>query len=310
MKVLITGGAGYIGSVLTPILLEKGHSVTVLDNLAYSQDSLLGVAYHPNFRFVRGDARDGAILAELVPGADAVLPLAALVGAPACDRNPRMAYGLNFEAVRTLSEICSKDQMILFPNTNSGYGIGRGDAFCTEDTPLKPISLYGKTKVRAESLLLEAGNCVALRLATVFGVSPRMRLDLLVNDFTYRALTDRVLVIFEGHFRRNYIHIRDVAATFLFALENYDAMKGRPFNVGLSSANLTKLELAHKIKEHIPALTIVESSIGSDPDKRDYIVSNERLESLGWRPRYTLDDGIEELIKGVSMINNNRYTNL
>jgi nucleoside-diphosphate-sugar epimerase len=310
MRILVTGGAGYIGSVLVPVLLDNGHEVTVVDNLTYGQDSLLGVAYHPKFSFIKGDARDQAIIKKALGHVDAVIPLAAVVGAPACDRNPQLAETLNAGAIRMLAGLRSQQQLIVYPNTNSGYGVGSSSDFCTEDSPLNPISLYGRTKVEAESLLLGTGNAVALRLATVFGTSPRMRMDLLVNDLTYRALTDRVLVLFEAHFRRNYIHVRDVAMTFAYALDNYDRMKSRPYNVGLTAANLTKLELAQKIKEYVPSLVIIQSEIGKDPDKRDYIVSNDRLESLGWRPKYSLGDGIRELIKGYSLMNNNKYTNL
>lgn len=310
LKVLITGGAGYIGSVLTPMLLDKGYSVTVLDNLAFRQDSLLGVAHRENFDFVRGDARNRPLVEKLVPKFDVIIPLAAVVGAPACDRNPILAETLNLGAIKMLDGLRSKNQMVLYPDTNSGYGISATDGPCTEDSPLNPISLYGRTKVDAERLLLERGGCIVFRLATVFGVSPRMRIDLLVNDFTWRALTDRVLVLFEAHFRRNYIHIRDVAATFAYGIEHYDALKDRPYNVGLSSANLTKLQLANKIKQHVPEVTIITSEIGSDPDKRDYLVSNARLEATGWMPAYSIDDGIRELLKAYRMLSGWQYTNL
>jgi nucleoside-diphosphate-sugar epimerase len=310
MKVLITGGAGYIGSVLTSVLLEKGYSVTVLDNLANCQDSLLYIAHHKNFNFIKGDARNRPLLESVISKFDVIIPLAAVVGAPACDRNPILAETLNFGAIKTLNELRSKQQKIIYPDTNSGYGIGNKDGYCTEDSPLNPLSLYGRTKVQAEKLLLDTGNCLIFRLATVFGVSPRMRIDLLVNDFTYRAMFDRVLVLFEAHFRRNYIHIRDVADTFVYGIEKYDLLKNKPYNVGLSSANLTKLELANKIKEHIPEVTIIQSEIGVDPDKRDYLVSNKRLESTGWMPTRSIDDGIVELKKAYTLINNNRYTNL
>lgn len=309
-RVLITGGAGYIGSVLTRLLLDEGYAVTVLDNLMYRQDSLLGSALHERFDFVRGDARDESLLEELMRRCDTIIPLAALVGAPACKRNPLLAESLNRGAIETIARLRSSDQMVLYPNTNSGYGIGSESDFCTEESPLNPISLYGKTKVQAEELLLQSGNCVVFRLATVFGPSPRMRLDLLVNDFTHRAVRERVLVLFEAHFRRNYIHILDVAQTFLYGMRNYDSMKGRPYNVGLSSANLTKRQLAEKIKEHLPELTIIESAIGEDPDKRDYIVSNERLEATGWQPTRSLDDGIRELLTCYRMLNDTAYTNL
>ncbi|MBU1026740.1 MAG: SDR family oxidoreductase, partial [Candidatus Margulisbacteria bacterium] len=201
-------------------------------------------------------------------------------------------------------------QKVIYPTTNSGYGIGAKDSLCTEDSPLCPISDYGRAKVDVEKALLDRGNAVTFRLATVFGVSPRMRLDLLVNDFTYRAWRDRFIVLFEDHFRRNYIHIRDVAKAFLFGLDNYEKMKGQPYNVGLSSANLTKRQLCEKIKEHVPQFYFHSAPIGEDPDKRDYLVSNEKLESLGWQPDYSLDDGIKELLKSFQIIRPNKCANV
>jgi len=309
-KVLITGGAGYIGSILTPYLLEKGYKVTVLDNLYYRQNSLFAVCHYKNFEFIYGDARDELLIKRMLPEYDVILPLACLVGAPACERNKILAKTLNYGAIALINKYRSKNQMLIFPTTNSGYGIGEKDKFCTEETPLRPISLYGKLKVKAEKLLLGSGNVITLRLATAFGMSPRMRLDLLVNDFVYRAVTDRAIVLFEEHFRRNFIHVRDVAMTFEYCIRNYDKMMDKPYNVGLSSANLTKRELAEKIKEYVPELTIISSPIGEDPDKRDYIVSNERLERTGWKPEYSLDDGIIELIKGYKTMSNNQFSNI
>ena len=310
MKILITGGAGYIGSVLTPYLLDRGYKITVLDNLYYNQNSLFAVCYDKNFSFIRGDARDEELIKENLPDFDVIIPLACLVGAPACNSNKILAETLNYGAIELINKYRSKNQMVIFPTTNSGYGIGEKDKYCTEETPLRPISLYGKLKVKAENLLLDSGNVITLRLATVFGMSPRMRLDLLVNDFVYRAMTDRVLVLFEEYFRRNYIHIRDVAMTFDYCIKNYKSLKNEPYNVGLSSANLTKKELALKIKEYVPKLTIISSPVGEDPDKRDYLVSNEKLEKTGWKPGYSLDDGIIELIKGYKAMSNNQFTNL
>lgn len=309
-RVLITGGAGYIGSILTPYLLDKEYKVTVLDNLYYNQNSLFAVCYHKNFEFIYGDARDEKLMKEILPNFDVIIPLACLVGAPACNRDKILAESLNYGAIELIDKHRSSGQMVIFPTTNSGYGIGEKDKSCIEDTPLRPISLYGKLKVKAEKLLLDSGNAITLRLATVFGMSPRMRLDLLVNDFVYRATTEKILVLFEEHFRRNYIHIRDVAMTFNYCIKNYDKLKNEPYNVGLSSANLTKRELALKIKEYVPKLTIISSSIGEDPDKRDYIVSNEKLEKTGWKPEYSLDDGIVELIKGYKTMSDNQFTNL
>ena len=241
---------------------------------------------------------------------EVVIPLAAIVGAPACDADPTAARTINLDAIRLLLSLRSSSQRILLPNTNSGYGIGEKGKFCTEESPLRPISLYGRTKVEAEQAVLDAGNAVTFRLATVFGVSPRMRLDLLVNDFVHRALTDRCVVVFEGHAKRNYIHIRDVARAFLHALDHFEAMKNRPYNVGLSDANLSKLELCAKIKEHLPRFIYLEAPIGEDPDKRDYIVSNERIEKTGFKPAYSLDDGIRELIKAYTILRNGKYSNV
>ncbi len=309
-RVLITGGAGYIGSVLVPLLLQKGFAVTVIDNLFYRQSSLLSCFTNPQFRFIQGDACNESLLQQEIKKADIIIPLAAIVGAPACDRAPLLATQLNYSAIVALLKHASAAQLILYPNTNSGYGIGEKTDFCTETSPLNPISLYGKLKVQAEEILLGSGQGVAFRLATVFGVSPRMRLDLLVNDFTFRACQDRFLVLFEEHFRRNFIHVRDVAFAFCFGIENYAKMKGQAYNVGLSSANLSKRQLAEKIKTYVPELYIHSASVGEDPDKRDYIVSNEKLESLGWRPQVTLDEGIREIIAAYPILRMNGFKNV
>jgi nucleoside-diphosphate-sugar epimerase len=309
MKILITGGAGYLGSILVPHLLNLGHEVTVLDSLIYGQAPLLDRCIDPKFEFVYGDARDEDVLHRLVAKADCIVPLAALVGAPACQRDAIGAKSVNRDAVRLIARLRAKEQRVLFPTTNSGYGIGQEGIACTEDTPLRPISLYGTTKVEAEKLLLDSGEAVTFRLATVFGASPRMRLDLLVNDFVYRAVNDRAVVLFEAHFKRNYIHIRDVARVFSHGMDNYEAMKGRPFNVGLSDANLSKLELCEKIQKHMPEFVFSESQIGEDPDKRNYIVSNSRIEGTGWRPAYSLDNGIVELMKAYRIVRQRQYGN-
>ncbi len=295
-KILITGGAGYIGSVLTPYLLERGFFVTVLDNLYYRQHSLLPCFPNPRFRFVQGDACNDALLREEVKKADIIIPLAAIVGAPACEQTPLLATQLNHEAILQILKHMAPSQRILYPNTNSGYGIGQKDLFCTEETPLNPISLYGKLKVASEERVLASGQGISFRLATVFGISPRMRLDLLVNDFTFRACQDRCIVLFEEHFKRNYIHVRDVASAFYFGITHFDQMQGHAFNVGLSNANLSKRELCEKIKEFVPHLYIHSAGIGEDPDKRDYLVSNEKLEALGWKPEVSLGEGIREMI--------------
>ena len=309
-RVLVTGGAGYIGSVLVPLLLQRRYAVTVLDNFSYGQTSLLTCSGDDCFDVIRGDVRDEGLLRKAVAQADVIIPLAALVGAPGCDADPVAAVTTNLDAVKLVLKLRSKEQCILFPCTNSGYGIGEDDNACTEESPLRPVSLYGRTKVDAERAILEGGNGLSLRLATVFGISPRMRLDLLVNDFVYRALTDGFVVVFEGHFKRNYIHVRDVAAAFCFALEHFDKMKEQPYNVGLSHANLSKLELCAEIKKHIPRFTFLEAAVGEDPDKRNYIVSNEKIERAGFEPDCSLDFGIRELMKGYMMLRRNEYSNI
>lgn len=309
-KILITGGAGYIGSILVPELLKEGYNVTVFDSLMYDQSSLLDVCANPGFDFIRGDICNTELINSIIPKFDIIIPLAAIVGVPGCKLNPKVSWEINYDANMNIVKQLSASQKAIYPTTNSGYGIGEKDKFCTEETPLRPISDYGKAKVEVEKALLDKGNAVTLRLATVFGMSPRMRLDLLVNDFTYRAYKDRFLVLFEDHFRRNYVHIRDVAKAFIFCLKNFDKMKGQPYNVGLSSANITKRQLCEKIKEHIPEFYFHSAPIGKDPDKRDYLVSNEKIEKLGWKPDHSLDDGIKELIKGFNIIRPNRYANV
>ncbi len=308
MNILITGGAGYIGSVLVPLLLSDGHHVTVLDNFLYQQNSLLDCCGDKKLTLIRGDVRDERLLSELIPKADAILPLACLTGAPICARDPESAKAINHDAVRLVADKASQSQMVVYPCTNSGYGIGQADIYCDETTPLKPISLYGRLKVDAESYLLENGR-VTFRFATLFGVSPRMRLDLLVNDFTYRAVVDRFIVLFEPHFKRNYLHVRDAANSFRHALLNYDAMKGQPYNVGLSDANLSKWELCEVIRRQIPEFYFTGAEVGEDPDKRNYIVSNQKIEATGFRTMVGLDDGIEELIKGYQVIRRNQFAN-
>jgi nucleoside-diphosphate-sugar epimerase len=310
MKILITGGAGYIGSVLAPYLLSLGHEVTVLDNFLFAQNSLAECCGHDAFEVVRGDARSEDLVRPLIAKHDVIIPLAALVGAPMCKADPIGAKTINQDAVEMICRLVGKDQRVIMPVTNSGYGIGEKGKFCTEDTPLRPISLYGVTKVEAEKAVLDLGNSLTFRLATVFGMAPRMRIDLLVNDFVHRAVTDRALVIFEGHFKRNYIHIRDVARAFGFALENFEKMKGRPYNVGLEEANLSKIELCEVIKKHVPQFTYLEAPIGEDPDKRDYIVSNQRILGMGFTTEWGLDRGIRELIKGFTILRNSKFSNI
>ena len=310
MNILVTGGAGYIGSILVAELLRNGYRVTVLDSLLFNQTSLLDCCANLHFDFVKGDICDFECVNALLPKFDIIIPLAAVVGAPACKMNPTLARFVNSDAHMNIVNHVSSEQKLLFPTTNSGYGVGEKDSFCTEETPLRPISEYGRMKVKIEQAFLDKGNTITFRLATVFGMSPRMRMDLLVNDFVYRAVKDKAIVLFEEHFRRNYVHVRDVAKAFLFGIGNYDKMRGEPYNVGLSSANLTKRQLCEKIKEYVPDLYIHSSEIGEDPDRRDYIVSNDKIESLGWRPDYSLDDGIKELIKGYKIIRPNRFANV
>lgn len=309
-SVLVTGGAGYLGSIMVPELLNAGYRVTVLDNFMFKQAPLNHVCHHPDFDVVRGDARDEAVLKPLIKDVEYVIPLAALVGAPLCNNDKLGATSLNRDAIITLTKLLSKEQRILTPITNSGYGVGEKGKFCTEETPMRPISLYGTTKVEAEQAVLERGNAISFRLATVFGMAPRMRLDLLVNDFVYRAVFDRAVVLFEPHFKRNYIHVRDVTRAFLHGMANFETMRDNAYNVGLSDANLSKQELCERIKLHLPAFVFPEAPVGEDPDKRDYIVSNAKIEATGFAPAFSLDAGIQELIKGYRMIRNSLYGNI
>ena len=306
----MTGGAGYLGSMIIPELLSLGHKVTVLDNFMFKQNPLAHVCANPEFDVIRGDARDESLIKGAIKDVDVVIPLAALVGAPLCNNDLLGTTSINRDAVIMLTKLLSKDQRILMPITNSGYGIGEKGKFCTEESPLNPISLYGTTKVEAEAAVLERGNAISFRLATVFGMAPRFRLDLLVNDFVYRAVHDRAVVLFEADFKRNYIHILDVARAFIHGLDNFETMKNEAYNVGLSDANLSKRELCEKIHEHIPSFVFMEAPIGEDPDKRDYIVSNEKIEATGYMPQHSLDMGIRELIKGYRMIRNAQYGNV
>lgn len=310
MNILVTGGAGYIGSILTPNLLAAGHQVTVLDNFMYGQSSLLDCCHDNYLKIVRGDTRDTALMTQLLKEAEVIMPLACFTGAPLCDRERQGATSTNLEAIQNLLKIRKKSQIIIYPTTNSGYGTGKEDEYCTEETPLNPISLYGRLKVDAEKAVLEAGNAITLRLATAFGISTRMRLDLLVNDFTYRAVTDRFLVLFEAHFKRNYIHVRDIARAFLYCLDNFEEMKDEPYNLGLSSANISKRELCREIQKQVPDFYFTEAPVGEDPDKRDYVVSNAKIEATGFKPGISLQAGIAELIKGYQVIRRNQYANV
>jgi len=309
--VLVTGGLGYLGSILCEHLLTAGWRVTVVDNLMHGADApgLFHLCAHPRFDFVRGDVRDESVMRPTVAAADAIVHLAAIVGASACDRDPAQATSVNVGAVKLLNHLRSPKQLVVFPNTNSGYGTTAGTSFCTEDSPLAPISLYGRTKVEAERWLLDSPNVVALRLATVFGMSPRVRLDLLVNHFVWAAHTEGYIVIFEKDFKRNFVHVRDVADCMLHCLANGERMAGRPYNLGLDSANLSKEELALTVKQHVPNFYTHFADVGSDPDKRNYIVSSERLRAAGFEARRSLDDGIQELLKGYRMMSRARFGN-
>jgi nucleoside-diphosphate-sugar epimerase len=309
-KILITGGAGYIGSTLVPFILSKGYQVTVIDNFMYRQTSLAANINHPNFELIYGDVRDEVLLKNEISKADIVLPLAAIVGAPACAKDPIMASSINRNSTLKIFSLLSKDQQIIMPTTNSAYGSGDDHNFCAEDSPLNPISLYAKDKVFIENELMNHPNATSFRLATVFGISPRMRLDLLVNNFVYKAITDRYVVLFEGHFKRNYVHLNDVCKAFLFAIENQQKVSGQIFNFGLSNANISKTELCTIIQKSIPDFVFFDSPINKDPDQRNYIVSNKKVESMGLRAEISLTQGINELIKGLPMFSRFEFTNL
>lgn len=310
LKILVTGGAGYLGSTLVPELLDLGHHVTLVDNFIYKQSSLNHVCHKSNFKVVKGDVRIDSIMKPLIKDADVIIPLAALVGAPICNQDPVGATTINHDAIDMMLKMISKDQLILMPTTNSAYGSGDKNNFCTEESPLNPISKYAIDKVEVEKKLMQHPNAISFRLATVFGMSPRMRIDLLVNDFTYRAVYDGFVVLFESHFKRNYVHVKDVSRVFQHALLNQDKMKGQIYNVGLSEANVSKWELCERIQKHIQNFTFLEAPLGKDPDQRNYIVSNEKLESTGYKTAFSLDHGIEELIKGFTMIKNTKYGNI
>lgn len=309
-NILVTGGAGYLGSTMVPDLLAAGHKITVLDNFMFKQTSLNHCCYHPNFSVVKGDIRQKDTMSKLMKKADVIIPLAALVGAPLCNLDPIGATTINHDAIGLMLKLLSKDQIVLMPTTNSAYGTGDKDNYCNEESPLRPISQYAIEKVEIEQELMEQLNAISFRLATVFGMSPRMRIDLLVNDFTYRAVNDRFVVLFESHFKRNYIHVRDVSRVFQHALNNHDVMKGEIYNVGLSNANVSKKELCEYIQKQVPDFIFIDEQIGKDPDQRNYIVSNEKIESTGFKTEFSLDRGIGELLKGYTMIKNSLYGNV
>ncbi len=309
-NILVTGGAGYLGSTMVPDLLNAGHRVTVLDNFMFQQSSLNPVCHNPNFSIVRGDIRIKSVVEPLLKKVDIVIPLAALVGAPLCNLDPVGATTINHDAITLMIKLLSKQQIVLMPTTNSAYGNGDENNFCTEESPLRPISQYAIEKVAIEKELMQHENAISFRLATVFGMSPRMRIDLLVNDFTYRAVNDRFVVLFESFFKRNYVHVRDVSRAFQHAINNFDQMRGEIYNVGLSEANVSKKELCQIIQKQIPDFTFVDAPVGKDPDQRNYIVSNKKIEATGFKTSMSLDMGIQELIKGYTMIKNSRYGNV
>lgn len=310
MKVLVTGGAGYIGSMLVPMMLREGWEVTVVDNMMYGQTPLLEVCGEPGFNVIRGDVRDRALMKKQIAAHDVLLPLACLTGAPACAKDPAAAVAIGKDHVTEMYDLKSSQQIMIYPCTNSGYGIGGDGMECDEDSPLRPISLYGNLKVEAESHLLGGGEAATFRFATVFGSAPRMRLDLLVNDFTYRAVNDRFVVLFEPHFKRNYLHVRDAGQAFIHTIKNYGKMKGKAYNVGLSDANLSKLELCEAIQRLIPQFQFPISDVGEDPDKRNYIISNKRIEATGFKPKISLEAGLRDLIKGYQILRRQEYSNV
>jgi len=308
--ILITGGAGYLGSTMVPDLLAAGHKVTVLDNFMFKQSSLNHCCFNDNFKVIKGDIRQKETMSKAMKSADVIIPLAALVGAPLCNIDPIGATTINHDAIELMLKLLSSDQIVLMPTTNSAYGTGDKDNYCNEESLLRPISQYAIEKVEIEEKLMHHANAISFRLATVFGMSPRMRIDLLVNDFTYRAVNDRFVVLFESHFKRNYVHVRDVSRVFQHALNNHKDMKGQIYNVGLSDANVSKKELCEEIQKQIPDFIFIDEQIGKDPDQRNYIVSNEKIESTGFKTEFSLSKGIADLIKGFTMIKNTRYGNV
>ena len=310
MNILVTGGAGYIGSILVPELLEAGHKVTVIDNFMYRKPSLANSISNPNLELVYGDIRNQSLMKSLINKADIVVPLAAIVGAPACDKDPIQASSVNKDATIWLFNQLSSEQQIIMPTTNSAYGSGDKNNYCDENSELKPLSLYAKDKVEVEKVLMNNPLATSFRLATVFGVSPRMRLDLLVNNFMYRAMTDKFVILFEGHFKRNYVHVRDVTRAFRFAIDNTELVKGDIFNFGLSEANISKQELCEAIKKIIPEFTYLDAPLAKDPDQRNYVVSNAKIESRGMKAEISLELGLDELKKGLQMFHEVPYSNL
>lgn len=309
-NILVTGGAGYIGSIMVPELLNQGHHVTVLDNFMYKQNSLAHLCNHDSFEVINGDIRVEGTIKPLMAKADIIIPLAAYVGAPICSKDPIGASTVNKDGIKLMLNLLSKQQRVLMPTTNSAYGSGDENNFCTEESKLNPISQYAIEKVEIENALLDHAQAISFRLATVFGMSLKMRLDLLVNDFVYRAVNDRFIVLFESHFKRNYLHVRDVARVFMHGIDNFESMKGEIYNVGLSDTNISKRELCERIQKHESDFIFLEEELGKDPDQRNYIVSNEKIEKTGFKTSYSLEDGIKELVKGYQMIKQSAYSNV
>jgi len=310
LKILVTGGAGYLGSILVPELLVEGYEVTVVDNFMFNQSSLNQLYVNDKFNIINQDVRVKSSMKHIYSKFDIILPLASLVGAPLCKRDPVGSKTTNHDSIIDMLEVLSKEQLVIMPTTNSAYGTGDKDNLCDENSPLNPISSYAVDKVKIENELMKREKYISFRLATVFGFSPRMRLDLLVNDFVYRAHRDKYLVLFESKFKRNYIHIKDVARAFIHGIKNFDQMQSNIYNVGLSNANISKYELCEKIKKYVPDFVYFEEQFAKDEDQRNYIVSNKKIESTGFKPNFSLDDGIKELLKGYTTLRNNFHGNV
>ena len=309
-NILVTGGAGYIGAMLVPELLKLGHKVKVVDNFMFHQTSLNQCCSNSNFTIINGDIRDKEFILQHYEDAEIIIPLAAYVGAPLCNKDKTGAQTVNHDAIIMMLEHLKDEQIVLMPTTNSAYGSRNANNLWDETSPLNPIAKYAIDKVAIEKKLMERENSISFRLATVFGMSPKMRIDLLVNDFVYRAVNDKFVVLYEGHFKRNYIHVSDVVRVFIHGIDQFPKLKGKIFNVGLSDANISKFELCERIKLQIPNFVIMEAPMAADPDQRNYIVSNLKIESSGWKPKTNLDLGIQELIKGYVMLKNSRYGNI
>jgi nucleoside-diphosphate-sugar epimerase len=308
MKILVTGGAGFIGTTLIPVLLGEGHKVRVLDNLMYGGDQLLPFFRNPDFEFQRGDIRSLEDVKRAVQGQDAVIHLAAIVGYPACRKDPKLAEEVNVQGTKNIAALVSPNQLVVFGSTGSNYGAV--EEICTEETPLNPLSLYGQTKTLAEAYLMEHCSTVAFRFATAFGLSPRLRLDLLINDFTYRAVTQQYLVVYEKHFMRTFIHVHDMARAFAFAIKNANKMRGHVFNVGSDRMNFSKQQVCELIEKQVKCY-VHYADVGEDVDKRNYVVSYRKIGELGYDTTVTVEQGIGELVRGIQALGfKNPYSNV